>query len=326
MIKMEVNEGKLPLVVGTGAILAGILFGILMAVYSKDSGMIRGVSYLVIVLIICMGIGMCFGGRHRKMTVEGRTLCYTNRLGKEKVFSLDEIGYCEAALEDKGGRDYLKIYDLRGEKLCKLEFGMKNSAPFLQYLLDNQVKVECSEKSDDFLINMVHTETICAEEIPDKVNARYEKVREMVWEWTQKHKELNADWEMGIAVYLEAELAEKKQLWEQKGCTEILFPKSGQEKECHESRLPEGLLIVIEGYLKKDGGFVFNKRNRAVMFHVPVLGVSRSMQEGEEQKIRFFGEAISELTWQLEWLSQTLPRNRYHTEKISINHELFERL
>lgn len=326
MIKIEVNEGKLPWVVGTGAILAGILFGILMAVYPNDSGIVRGVGYLVIVLIICMGIGMCFGGRHRKMTVEDRTLCYTNRLGKQKIFSLDEIGYCRAALEDKGGRDYLKIYDLRGEKLCKLEFGMKDSALFLQYLLDNQIRVECSEKSDDFLINMVHTETICVEEIPDKVNACYEKARETVWEWTQKHKELGADWKMGIAAYLEKELSEKKQLWEQTAYTENLFPKSGQEPQNHMSGLPEGCLIVIEGYLQKDGDFVFDKKNRAVMFHVPVLGVSKSMQEGEEQRIRLFGEALSELAWQLEWLSHMLPRNRYHTEKISINHELFERL
>ena len=132
MIKIEVNEGKLPWVVGTGAILSGILFGILMTVYPNDSGIVRCVSYLVIGLIICMGIGMCFSGRYRKMMVEDRTLCYTNRLGKKKTFSLDEIGYCKAALEDKSGRDYLKIYDLRGEKLCKLEFSMKDSALFLQ--------------------------------------------------------------------------------------------------------------------------------------------------------------------------------------------------
>jgi len=326
MIKIEVNEGKLPWIVGIGAILAGILFGILMAVHPNDSGMVRGVSYLAIALIICMGAGMCFGGRYRKMTVEDRMLCYTNRLGKQKSFSLDEIGYCKAALEDKGGRDYLKIYDLRGDKLCKLEFGMTDSALFLQYLLDNQVRVECSEKSDDFLKSMIHTETLCAEEIPDKVNACYEKAREIVWEWTQKHKELGADWKMGIAVYLEEELSEKKQLWEQKGCAGILFPESGQGQKLHESRLPVGCLMAIEGYLQKDDGFVFDKRDRAVVLYVPVLGVSKSMQAGEEQKIRLFGEALSELTWQLEWLSHMLPRNRYHTEQISINHELIERL
>ncbi len=326
MIKIEVNEGKLPWVVGTGAILSGILFGILMTVYPNDSGIVRCVSYLVIGLIICMGIGMCFSGRYRKMMVEDRTLCYTNRLGKKKTFSLDEIGYCKAALEDKSGRDYLKIYDLRGEKLCKLEFSMKDSALFLQYLLDNQVNVECSEKSDDFLKSMIHTETLCAEEIPDKINICYEKAREIVWEWTQRHKELRAGWKMGIAAYLEEELSEKKQLWEQKGCAETLFSKNGEVQKLCESKLPEGCLIVIEGYLQKDDGFVFDKKNRAVMFYVPVVGVSRSMQAGEEQKIRLFGEALSELAWQLEWLSNMLPRTRYHTEQISINHELIERL
>lgn len=326
MIKIEMNEGKLPCVVGIGAVFSGILFGILMTLYPNDSGLVRGVSYLVLFLIICMGIGMCFGGCHRKMTVEDRTLCYTNRLGKQKTFSLDEIGYCKAALEDKGGRDYLKLYDLRGEKLCKLEFSMKDSALFLQYLIDNQVKVECSEKSDEFLKSMIHTESLCVEEIPDKVNACYEKAREIVWEWTQKHKELGVEWKMGIAAYPEEELLEKKQLWEQKGCTEILFSKNGPKQHPCENSLPEGCLVVIEGYLLKEEGFVFDKKNRAVMFHVPVIGVSKSMQMGEEQKIRLFGEAISELMWQLTWLSDALPRNRYHTEQISINHELIERL
>lgn len=323
MIKIEMNEGKLPWVVGVGAILAGILFGILVTIYSKDSGMVKGVSYLVIVLIIGMGIGMCYGGFHRKMTVEDRTLCYTNRLGRRKSFSLDEIGYCKAALEDKGGRDYLKLYDLNGDKLCKLEFGMKDSALFLQYLLDNQVRVECSEKSDDFLKSMIRMETICAEEIPDRVNACYEKARAAVWEWTEKHNEFGADWKMGIAVYLEENLSERKQLWEQEGCTETAFRDGRQGKRIE---LPEGCLIVIEGYLRKEERFVFDKKNRAVMFYVPVLGVFQSMQAGEEQKIRLFWDVLPELEGQLAFLSCTLPRNRYHTELISINHELFERL
>ncbi|MDE5932695.1 MAG: hypothetical protein K2H40_09495 [Lachnospiraceae bacterium] len=323
MIKIELNEGKLPWVVGIGTILAGILFGVLVALYPNDSGMARGVSYLVILLIISMGGGMCFGGFHRKMTVEDRTLCYTNRLGRQKTFSLDEIGYCKAALEDKGGRDYLKLYDLRGEKLCKLEFGMKNSALFLQYLLDNQVKVECSEKSENFLLNMVHTETICVEAVPDKVNACCEEARALVREWTGKHREFGVDWKMGIALYLEDTLSEKKQLWEQEGCTDITFQEGQQDKQI---KLPEGYLIAIEGYLQKDEHFVFDKKNRAVLFYVPVVGVSRSMQAGEEQKIRLFGDVIPELAEQLAFLACMLPRNRYHTEKISINHELFERL
>ena len=323
MIKIEVNEGKLPWVVGIGAILAGILFGIIVTVYPNDSGMTRGVSYLVIALIICMGGGMCYGGFHRKMEVEDRTLCYTNRLGRQKTFLLDEIGYCKAALEDKGGRDYLKIYDLYGHKLCKLEFGMKDSALFLQYLLDNQVKVECSEKSDDFLKSMVNMEAICVEEIPDRVNACYEKAKALVWEWTEKHKAFNVNWKMGIAAYLEEELLEKKQLWEQKGCTQITFPVNLQDKPI---KLPEGYLMVIEGYLQKDEYFVLDKKNRAVTFYVPVLGVSKSMQAGGGQKIRLFGDVPSELSGQLELLSYMLPQNRYHTEPISINHELLERL
>ena len=315
MIKIEVNEGKLPGIIGIGAIAAGTLFGIVV-LCSNASGMTGLSSYLVIFLIIVTGAGMCIGGRNRKLTVEDRMLCYTDRFGRKRIFSLDEIGYCQAALEERGGRDYLKLYDLLGEKLCKLEFAMKNSALFLQYLLDNQVRVECSEKSDDFLKGMLHTRSVCAEEIPEAVNACFEEAKELVWEWSKAHRQFQAEWKMGIAAYLEKELSDPKQLWEQKGCSGSISLEE----------LPEGYLIAIEGYLQKEDLFVFDKKNRAVMFYVPVISVSKSMQTDEAVIIRFFGNVKEELACQLDWLSHVLPQKRYHTRKISINHELRERL
>lgn len=315
-MKIEMNGGKLPFFVGAGAVLAGILFVVLLSIHPNGSAAVRAAGCLVTILIVCIGIWMCISGRNRKMLVEERTLCYIDGLGRKKTFSLDEIGYCRAALEEKGGKDYLKIYDLLGNKLCKLEFGMKNSALFLQYLLDNQVRVECSAQSDDFLKGMIRTKTVCEEEVPEKVNACYEEAKNVVWEWTKKHKDFGAEWKMGIAAYLEEESAEKKELWERTGCTGEHFSDG----------LPEGYLVAIEGYLQKDGLFVVGKKNRMVTFYVPVIRVSESMQTGEERKIRFFDDVTEELSWQLDWLGHTLPLNRFHTEELSINHELLEKL
>lgn len=315
-MKIEVNGGKLPWVVGIGAVAAGILFMILLVLHPNGSGIIRPVGYLMTILIICIGIGMCVSGRNKKMLTEGRTLYYTDSLGRKKTFSLEEIGHCKAALEEKGGRDYLKIYDHHGKKLCNLTFGMKNSALFLQYLLDNQIKIECSDKSDDYLKSMLCTKSISAEEIPENVNACFEETEKIVREWEKEHTEFGVEWKMGIAAYLEAELAEKKQLWEQKGYIETDFP----------SGLPEGYLIAIEGYLQKGDRFVFDKKNRAVTFYVPVISVSKSMQADGGLKIRFFDNAAEETAWQLNWLANTLPRNRYHMEEISLNHQLRKRL
>lgn len=315
-MKIEVNEGKLPCIVGIGAITAGILFMILLILHPDGSGIVRPAGFLVTILIICIGIGMCVGGRNKKMLAEGGMLYYTDSLGRKKTFSLEEIGHCKAALEEKGGRDYLKIYDLHGKKLCNLTFGMKNSALFLQYLLDNRIKIECSDKSDDYLKSMLCTKSIREEEIPANVNTCFEETEKVVREWEKEHEAFGVEWKMGIAAYLEEELSEKKQLWEQKGCTGTAFP----------SGLPEGYLIAIEGYLQKEDRFVFDKKNRAVTFYVPVISVSKSMQKDGGLKIRFFDNVTEETAWQLNWLTHTLPRNRYHMEAISLNHELRERI
>lgn len=315
-MKIEVSEGKLPCVVGGGAVAAGLLFMILLVMYADGSAIAGMMGGPVIALIIVTGFVMYIGGRNRGMLAEDGTLCYTDMLGRKKVFSLDDIGYCKAALEEKGGRDYLKIYDLLGNKLCKLEFRMKNSALFLQYLLDNQVRIECSETSDDYLKGMLRTKTICEEEIPEKADACLEEARKLVQEWVKRHKEFGVDWKMGIAAYLEEEMVEKKQLWEQPGCAGRTFPDG----------LPEGYILAIEGYLQKDGLFVLDKKNRAVMFHTSVISVTRSMRAGETLKIRFFDNVTEELSWQLTWLANVLPRNRYHTEEISLNHELLEKI
>lgn len=316
MIKIEVYEGKIPWVVGIGTILFGILFAVFATLYPDESILLF--TYLFIALIIGAGIWLCMDGKNRKLTVEDMALCYTDWRGRKKNFTLDEIGYCKAALE-AGNKDYLKLYDLLGKKLCKLEFNMKNCSLFLQYLLDNQVKIECSEKSDIYLKIMIETKTVCPEEIPAVVNDSYDKVKTLIWEWVKMHSNFGAEWKTGIAVYLEEELSDKKQLWEQEG----YYGVSCFDKE----KMPEGYLIVIEGYLQKDGEFVIDKKNRAVSFSIPVISVLQSLRIGESIKISCFSDIMQEgLSAELAALAHMLPKNRYHTETISLKHELKERL
>lgn len=317
MIKIEVNEGRLPWIVGSGTVVFGILVGVLLIL--KPSAAYRAliVGYLVILLIIGSGVCLCLEGRNRKLALEGAMLSYSSLFGKKKTFSVDEIGYCQTALERN--KDYLKLYDLRGEKLCKIEYTMKNSELFLQYLIDNRVKIECSENSDILLKTMLATETICPEQIPEKAGAVYEKAKSMVLEWSKNNKNLGAEWEMGIAQYPEAGIADgiaaEKKLW-----------------EC------EDYLVTIEGYLKKEGKYVLDKKNQAVKFSHPVVYVSESLSlsnrdslegkasAGREFSIRFLGNTLEELSQQLEIMAEVLPRNRYHTEENLPHHELKERL
>lgn len=341
MIKIEVHEGKLPWIVGIGTILFGIMLIVLAMRHPDDSSLFMAGSYLVMILIIAAGIWLCMDGRNRKLTVEDMSLCYSDWLGRKKNFSLDEIGYGRAALEaggvsgkafGTGSKDYLKLYNLHGEKLCKLEFNMQNMADFLQYLLDNQVKVEYTEKSDSYLKIVINTKTICREEIQTAVNDFYDKARDIVWEWVKMHSRFGAEWKTGIAVYLEEKLSGEKQLWEQEGYDNMPFSDkaegksqlSEEDKDMQASKLPEGYLIALEGYLQKDGQFVVDKKNRAVAFFIPIINVTKSMRIGETLKICYFPEMLEELSAELAVLARTLPKNRYHTEMISLKHELKE--
>lgn len=315
MIKIEVNEGKLPWVIGIGTILFGILLGILMVLYSKGSAARMWSAGLILVLMIGAGILLCLGGRNRRLTVEDSKICYKNWFGRQRDFTLKDIGYCETALEKNGSKDFLRLYDHGGNKLCKLEYSMKECVVFLQYLLDNQIEMRCSDKSDMMLRSMIQTTEVSAGQIPAVVNEAYGKAKELVSEWEKENQKFEAKWKMGIATYLTGMTSEEKGLWEQEGYT------------LHSSdELPEGYLVAIEGYLQKDGQFVLNRKNWAVSFYTPVVCVSQSFQVGEQLKIRYFGNALEELADMLDIWAHFLPVNRYHTGMISINHELKDRI
>lgn len=321
MIKIEVKEGKAPWIAGIATILFGILYGILCTIYpsqSLKSGILYYLMvYPVAVLITLAGTWLCMTAENRKLEVEDAVLCYTNSFGIKYPFLLNDIAYCRTAMENGGNRDFIKLYNLQDKLLCKLEYNMCDSIVFFQYLIDNQVKIECSEKSDYMLKYMLNLESISPEAVAFAVNDAHKEVKKLIRIWIEKNKKFGVEWKTGIAAYLESEVDKKKQLWEQTSCDIANFL-------C--GKLPEGYTIVLEGYLLKDGEFVINKRGKAVCFIITIISVAQSLKVGEELKIGCFKNVSEELSAQLDMLEITLPRNRYHTETLVLNHELKDSL
>lgn len=314
-IEVEVKEGKIATIVGIGTILVGILLILVYIRYPANSISIEIVGCLVAAIIIFAGIGLCMGAHNRKVIVEDMKLCYVNWMGKKKSFTVDEIGYCKTELTVDGSKDFLKIYNLLGERLCKLDYQMKDCFMLLQFLMDNQVRIDSSAKSEKCLHFILDVDTICAEEIPSRANTFYQKAKELVEEWSKQNKKFGAQWKIGLAAYLEEECMGDKPIWRQKGYETDSF-----------QNLPEGYVIVMEGYLMKDGEFVLNKKNATVGFYIPIIRVTKSLQIGENLRIRFYKKALKELEEQLNILEYLLPRNRYHTENISLQHELKDKI
>ena len=284
MIKIEVNEGKTPWIVGTVTILFGILYGVLCIMYPDKSVKSEVFYYLLVypvaVLIILAGVWLCMDAKNRKLVVEDAALCYTNSFGRKCSFLLSDIAYCRTAMENGGNRDFLKLYNAKGDKLCKLEFNMH-------------------------------------EEIPTVVNDAHKEAKEIFRKWIEKNKRFGVECKTGISAYLENEIEAKKQLWEQTGCR-VEYNLSGN--------LPEGYNIILEGYLLKDGEFVINGRGKAVCYDIKIISVSKSLKVGGGQKISNYNSVADILPSRLEVLEYTLPRNRYHTEALVLNHELKDSL
>lgn len=319
MIKIEVKEGKLPWVIGSGTIAAGIVIGILSVVYAKNPGYINN-SFLVVLAIIFSGAMMCLCAKNRGLTVQDEQLCYKNCFGKKKTFALSDIGYSSVALESGSSRDYLILYDILGNKLCKLEFNMKNADVFLRYLVDNEIKIECSKKSDMFLKWIVNTRPIASGEVKAVLKEVCVKADRLIAEWIKRNENFGAQWKFGLAFYMEDKFGREKQLWEQEGA-----PKEMAEVllEDRTDKLPEGIFIVIEVYLQKDGKFVIDRKERAVFAAAELMHVSKSMNMEEELKIYFCGDALEHISEQLLYYEKVLPKRRYHTGELEFGHELY---
>ncbi len=315
MKQIEVREGKYVWIVGIGTILTGLLLLFLYLYAPVDSLLMEVLCCLVAAVIILLGSGICLHGYHHRLNVEDMQIQYVNWIGKKTVFSLDEIGYVKTTLTYDGGKDYLKIYNLLGEKVGKLTYNMKGCYDFLQYLADNQVKIEGTKEAKESLHAILNCRAVCEEEIKGLADQIYEESKEMVKEWLHRNKKLDICCEMGVVSFLEEKILQDRQLWEQPS----FVPEDGQS-------LPEGYMMVLEGYLLKEGNYILNKKNWAVGFYVPIVRVTKSMQVGEELRIRFYESALEQLQEQLQILETILPANRYHTEKIKLAHDLLDRV
>jgi hypothetical protein len=239
-------------------------------------------------------------------------MCYHSSFGRSKEFTLDDIGYC--SLELSQSKDNLTLYDLLGKKLCKLKINMKGCEEFLQYLLDNGVRVEWETARTNLpALELILRETaVCEEEIPKYTAALYTQVREIFSRWEKEHSAFGAVWELGFGEYAAADLEDVKDM------------RSAKSSMDSGGRLPQDYICALEAYLKKDGEFVIDRNNRAVCITAKYLIRCRSYQIGEETRIRKTDEEMI-TDWikeQLLFLTRSLPRHKYHTEGCMIQHTL----
>lgn len=292
------------------------LFILIMGLKSPSADGNRAVFFTIIFLLFVIDLGCCIRGSLHCLSVDGMKMYYVNWYGKKRFFTLDDIGYCK--LELSKNWDNIIVYDLLGNKLCKLEFDMRGSSVFLQYLIDNQVRIEWKTNpplSAKMLpIEAALRETaICEEEIIKYTEVLYGKVRDILVEWEKQNKILDAYWEFGFAQFSEADLAGKSDLWNRTSS----IPENVTE-------LPEDYVCIFEAYLKKDNEYVIDKKNEAVCILIPYVARSASYQIGEKLRLRKMNEDVITdwMKGHLELLAGILPKRKYHTEPLILQHEL----
>ena len=316
-IKFQVRENKTAPVCGALAVIFALF--ILVMSFLHPSG--RGGGVLLYLPLLCMLLGgaacfMLYG--NRKLTVEEESICYVNWIGKSKQFTLDEIGFCKMGVG--GNMDQIVLYNLVGDKLCKLDCEMHGIAELYQYLFDNGIRIEWtrshafrSSKFMKMIVALSKESAVCEKEIRRYSERLYEEVGQIFRNWEKRNKQFEAAWEFGFAEYTAQDLEKKCRLWEY----------NSSIKEDMDS-LPESYECVLEAYLKTGDGYVMTSRGEAVSIMLPYLSRTKSYQIGEKKRIRKSDEDnLKEwLEWQLESLSNELPKHRYHTETFAMGHEL----
>ncbi len=320
-IRFQVRENNMALFAGVFAIGAAIAVLVLRLLYpsAEDIKMRSLFFYPALLLMAGTGTFCCVKFFLRGLSVEEMNLHYVNSMKKRKDFNLDGIGYCKISFLGRGsGKNFIGLYDLVGDELCKLDFSMRGTTELLEYLRDNRVKIEYTEKTRQYLSGLGYTwndTDICQEQIAGCADTFYEAAREVVQEWEKKNNKFGVCWEFGLAEYAEKDLRPEKNLWE---C------KSSVQRAAGEEALPEDYVCVLEGFLKKGGEYVIDKHGEAVAFFVSYIERSKSYQVGEGLKLRKRDEGflLEELRSRLEWLAWKLPREKYHTENLTLQHDL----
>ncbi len=316
-IQFQVRESGTALACGVLA-MALAVFVPLMRFLHPAAGGGGAILYLPLLCIFLSGVFCFMLYYNRRVTVEEEKICYVNFLRREKRFTIDEIGYCKVGAAGNEGK--LVLHDLCGEKLCKLDFGMRGMAEFYQYLTDNGVETDWNRvrtghgDSLSALLLAIGRETaVCAEEIQKCTAHFYEEVSKIFRAWETRNGQLAAVWEIGFAEYTAQDTAGGRRAWER----ESSVPDAPAE-------LPESYECILEAYLKRQDGYVVDSRGAAVVIELPYLAKTRSYRIGEGTRIRRADERdlTDWLERRLAALAGELQRHRYHTETLTFRHRL----
>lgn len=315
-ISFQVREYRIVIAAGVLTILFTLFILIMGLKYPSADGN-RIIFYSALFILLIIGIGCCIRGIFHGLTVEEMNIYYVNWFGRKTFFTLDDIGYCK--MKPGSNQQKIILYDLLGNKLCKLESDMKGCGDFFRYLLDNRVRVECKAEQAGYshmpALEVYLRETaVCEEEISKCADGLYGKVRDILLEWEKQNKAFDAYWEFGYGEFSAADLENgKDDLWSRTSSIHGLA-----------AELPDDYACILEAYLKKNNEYVIDQRNRAVCILLPYLVRTGSYQIGERLRLRKMNEDV--LTdWireELELLTKTLPKRKYHTDPIVLQHEL----
>lgn len=314
-IAFQVRESRIAPLVGGASIVFAVFIFVMYILHPKGEG--GGLLlYLPLLLMLVSGVVFCVIYFNRAVTVNEMNICYVNSIGRKKRFTLDEIGFCK--IEMGGGKTTLALYDLLGEKLCKLDFGMRGMGEFLQYLVDNQVKTEWNRerilKQETIIPELILNETaVCEEEIHKCAEAFYKEAEQVFREWEKRNKKFEVEWEIGFAEYNTEDLEQEGPAWMRTSSLNDVLNEIPEHYEC-----------LLEAYLKKDGEYVVTRRGKEVMIQIPYLVRCRSYQIGEETRIRKSDEKILEegIGNYLAMLAKDMPRHKYRTEALTLKHPL----
>lgn len=305
-----VREHKISYGVGILIFLMGI--GLFVLELYHHIGPIPIWIYFAILAICLLGILFCIGIKNRKLMVEENELNYVNYIGREKQFSLQEIGYAKAGINRKIGQDFVILYDKAGNKLCKLEFSMENADNLLIYLHDSGITIDVAENSENSLMSIVYQEETAEEQRSKIAEDAYGETVTMIQGWMEKNKRIGAQLEYGFAEYYGNRIREELEV---------------QKEECRyscvdEESLPQDYLCVMELYVKKEGNFIRDRKNQLLMMSFPIVYKKKTLAGDKEFQLYRNKNYRNELEEVLGILAKYLPGHKFFMDSMELGYEL----
>lgn len=281
-IQFTVRERKFKIVLGA-CVIAFALFILAMSLCFPSPTANRGILFCALWVMFLLGTFGCLSYCFRSLRVMDLNLTYVNIFGRELRFTVDMIGYCLL----KGNDNILYLYDLKGDKLCKLDLCMQRSGEFLQYLIDNRVHIEkkqernAKERNDCEWDLILNGHIVCREQADKEKEMCKEELHSILTEWEKTYEAWHVSWEYEFA----------------------------------RTQTGSGNMELLQLFLKKDGAYVFDKKGQVVMLQFPILVEGKSFRMGEADCIRIMDKEYlqKELKEDLAYLTEILPKNKYHT-------------